>query len=255
MTTPHELPDSSWEDRFTATVAASIEHYRERRGVSVQWLADRCTDLGLATKRSSLAALLGLGSRRRISVQEVLVFARALEVPPVFLLFPVHSGERAEVLPGVVVDASVAVGWFEGRESAGAMDRRLGEVRAGDLDAPRLYDRYFHSVGVFQVNNRLLAAAGREAVVRGETSSQDVQLAGRGAWRALSLMRQARDAIADAGLHVPALPPGLVDVEGWDRPDHLPLASAVEALPGGQVEYPLLALRADQETEIVDGPA
>lgn len=255
MTTPQSPSASSWEDRFTASVAASIEHYRERRGVSVQWLADRCSELGLPTKRSALAALLGLGTRRRISVQEIAIFARALEVPPLLLLFPVYSGERVEVLPGVEADAIVAAGWFEGRESASAMVPALGGVRAGDFDALRLYERYSHAAATFQTNNRLLAIAGHEAALRGDATSEDVTLAARPAWRALRLMREAREAIVAAGLRQPSLPPGLDDTEGWDEPSRLPAVGAVEALPGGLIEYPLVVVDADGATEVLDGPA
>lgn len=255
MTTPHAGSGSSWEDRFTASVSASIEHYRERRGVSVQWLADRCSELGLPTKRSALAALLGLGTRRRISVQEVVIFARALEVPPVMLMFPLHSGERVEVLPGVEADAAVAAGWFGGRESASTMVPALGGVRPDDFAASRLYERYFYSVATFQTNNRLLAVAGHEAALRGEEASQDVLLAVGPARRALSLMRDAREAIAAEGLQEPALPPGVEDAAGWSEPAWLPVVEAVEALPGGLVEYPLLVVQEDGKTVVLDGPA
>lgn len=252
-----ETPErATWAERLTDQIAETIASYRDQRGVSTQWLADECTRLGMPMTRTALAAVLTQKSRKSITVQELAVLGRALEIPPLMLLYPVGSGERTEVLPEVHVDALVAADWFAGRQEAPAMrPDKLTKPRPADLDVSKSYARYFELVVAFQFNNRALASEGHEAALHGETENDPpfVAASARAARRALGLMRKMRDEIGAAGKTVPALPPGLEDRRGWDQPATLPVVEAVDALPGERAKFPLVLVDQDGNSELGHG--
>ncbi|WP_208865970.1 helix-turn-helix domain-containing protein [Kitasatospora cheerisanensis] len=94
-------------------IADEVKRLRKRRGVSAQQLSEKCEDLGLAIPRSVIA---NFESKRRltISVPELIILARALEVPPVSLIFPVGHSGAIEMLPGVNVEPMSAIRYLTG---------------------------------------------------------------------------------------------------------------------------------------------
>lgn len=106
----------SWAARFTRSVAEQIHRHRKARGWSAQKLSDACAELGMDFPRTTLADL-ETGRRGHISVAELLVLARALDVPPLLLMFPVGAGEETEVLPGQSRASFRAAQWFTGEGS------------------------------------------------------------------------------------------------------------------------------------------
>lgn len=251
---------ASWSERVTDQIVESVAHYQGIRKVSTQELANRCTELGWPVKRASLSGLLTQRSRQSITVQELTVLARALEVPPVALLFPVHAGGRVEVLDGVEVDTMVAAEWWSGSPDAPWMTSALGERRATDRAAWGVQQRYFSAVAAFQRANRDLAIAGHEALQHDDAGSDGrrpgewLDHQGRAAWRALEALEQRRREVVEAGLPEPGLPPGL-DVRSLAQLATLPVVAAVEAIPGAQVAWPLVLVTRDGEQRSSDGPA
>lgn len=81
--------------------------------MSAQELSDACTALGLPFSRSTIANFES-GRRPTLSVAELLVLARALQVPPVLLVFPLGIAEQSEISPGEVVDTWDAAQWWGG---------------------------------------------------------------------------------------------------------------------------------------------
>jgi transcriptional regulator with XRE-family HTH domain len=75
----------TWSSRLTRSIAAQIRQRRKARKWSAQRLSDECAELGLEFPRTTLADLEN-GRRRSISVAELLVAARALEITPACLL-------------------------------------------------------------------------------------------------------------------------------------------------------------------------
>jgi transcriptional regulator with XRE-family HTH domain len=103
-----------WRAQLARGVARRVRHYRLMRGLSVQRLADICTeDYGLPIKRTVLANFEA-GRRPALSVAELLILARILRVPPILLLFPVGQEAEAEVLPRTSADTWSAAKWFTG---------------------------------------------------------------------------------------------------------------------------------------------
>ena len=111
------MPETdSWAAGFTRSVAGQIHRHRKARGWSAQRLSDACAELGMEFPRTTLADL-ETGRRGHISVAELLVLARALDVPPLLLMFPVGTEAETEVLPGQSRPAFRAAQWFTGEGS------------------------------------------------------------------------------------------------------------------------------------------
>lgn len=105
---------ASWSARLTRQVAGEIKRWRDKRGLSAQQLADACHALGHPVPRSVIANLES-GRRETITAAELVVLARALDVPPVELLYPLGQVPAVEVVPGRSVATDEALLWFTGR--------------------------------------------------------------------------------------------------------------------------------------------
>lgn len=84
--------------------------------MSVLALIGRCAELGMPLDRSVIAKL-ERGTRQSLTVAELLVLARALNVPPLLLALPIGTEAQTEVLPGVSVDTWQAAQWFTGHDA------------------------------------------------------------------------------------------------------------------------------------------
>lgn len=102
--------------------------------MSAQQLSDACTELGHPIARGVLANFES-GRRPTVSIAEVLVFARALSVPPLLLIFPLGQEESLEILPGEGAPSWGALKWFTGES-----DRLPGDTEAASATGTvRLY--------------------------------------------------------------------------------------------------------------------
>jgi 8-oxo-dGTP diphosphatase len=99
-----------WEEQLTRVIACEIRRYRDAAGMSAQQLADRCAELGAPMHRSVIANLEN-GRRPSVSVAELLVLARALDVPPLRFLVPLEN-DTVELLPGEYRDPWTATNWL-----------------------------------------------------------------------------------------------------------------------------------------------
>ena len=132
-------------------VAANLQTWRGIRGLSAQALADRCAELGYPhLDRTLIAKIESKAKRRRVLVDELAVFARALGVPAEDRLSPRNPDSRhldpeasrtPEVVEGqrehgaavraIVADLDPAARWI--------VDGRKWLWRRGtDLEAQRL---------------------------------------------------------------------------------------------------------------------
>lgn len=80
--------------------------------MTAQALAGRTAELGHPLDRSVIAKL-EKGLRQTLTVADLLVLARALDVPPVTLLFPLNQAE-VELLPGEDRAMWSSLLWFAG---------------------------------------------------------------------------------------------------------------------------------------------
>lgn len=110
-------PPRDWGEEQARRVALEIKRLRGRR--SAQWLSNRTKDLGFEVTRSVISDL-EIARRRYVTVSELIILARALDIAPIALLYPAPYRETIEILP--VPDGGqprqlekiVAVQWFSG---------------------------------------------------------------------------------------------------------------------------------------------
>ncbi|WP_327008550.1 helix-turn-helix domain-containing protein [Dactylosporangium sp. NBC_01737] len=95
-------------------VARSIQRIREKQRVTYAELAERLAAAGRPIP------VLGLSRMekgdRRVDLDDLVAIARALRVPPIWLLFPLgQAGEPdIDLLPGVRIPVDAALAWFTG---------------------------------------------------------------------------------------------------------------------------------------------
>lgn len=93
-----------------------IREIRQRYGWTAKELADRCATHGVP--QITATVITNLETRRRstrqITVDELLVLADVLEVPPVELIAPLGAGEQLEVTPQFHMGALTAIAWIAG---------------------------------------------------------------------------------------------------------------------------------------------
>lgn len=75
----------SWQASFAEMVGKAID--RARGDFSDQWISDQASRLGHPISRTAVSEYRR-GKRKTIPVTDLIVLARALDVPPVSLLFP-----------------------------------------------------------------------------------------------------------------------------------------------------------------------
>jgi transcriptional regulator with XRE-family HTH domain len=190
-----------WKARLVQAIAQQVRKVRLERGISVQRLADICTDeYGVPMKRSVLANFEG-GRRPALSLVELIVIARILEVPPVHLLFPVGLQETTEVLPDKVVDTWAALKWFTG-ESPQLPDDQPSDTVESAAAPVRLFRRHDQIVSDWQRSNRQL----REmlATTGSRPDPHLVQLASQSLHQLGESLQEVREQMRRRGLTPPA---------------------------------------------------
>ncbi|HYB48689.1 MAG TPA: helix-turn-helix transcriptional regulator [Streptosporangiaceae bacterium] len=102
-----------------------LEQVRRRREWTRKELADRCAAIG--APHITAAVITDLETRRRssrkITIDELLVLAYVLDVPPIFLFAPADGTEKLQITPDVEKDAIESGAWIadDTTRPAGAM--------------------------------------------------------------------------------------------------------------------------------------
>jgi transcriptional regulator with XRE-family HTH domain len=117
-------------------IGRQVARARGRRGWTQQQLADELHTVEPATSLTRAAVAKIESGARGVSVDEVMLIAATLSVPPVLLLVPIESGDTVRLASTVEVTAWEALEWFLGWEP-------LGDVAAWSTHtAPlRAYER------------------------------------------------------------------------------------------------------------------
>ena len=118
--------------RASDFVGQRIRRTREARGWKAKDLAERCAEIGAPEITPAVIANIETGRRdeegrrrREVTVDEMLVLALALELPPVFLFIPLDGDEELRITPSAKMDVLTAVAWVSGDD--GAMRYMSGE--------------------------------------------------------------------------------------------------------------------------------
>jgi transcriptional regulator with XRE-family HTH domain len=105
------------------SLAEQVRTLRKRRNLTLNQLSELCEKLGAPQLTFSALANIERGataeSKRRpreVNVDELMVLARALQVPPVLLLFQIGTAAEVELTPGLVVTPWDAAKWWSGEE-------------------------------------------------------------------------------------------------------------------------------------------
>jgi transcriptional regulator with XRE-family HTH domain len=210
-----------------------VRQARQRHNWTAKDLADRCAAAG--APQITPTVITNLETRRRktreITLDEVLVLAHVLEVPPLQLVVPQNASEELEVVPGVNLDALAAADWIAGV--------RIDDLSSPELDADGPFARW---------QERVARMVGREVFRhRHRRKLSASQLADRTAELGMPVSRSVladleagkRDAVAVAEVLVLAASLGVAPTElicpvGFDE--------QIELLPGQMME-PLQASR------------
>lgn len=117
---------SEWQKEMTDRIGKQVEELRgEMTALKLSELTEK---LGMKISRSALSDLEN-GKRKSISLAEFLILAAALEVPPIFLLWPDYPDGLTEFLPGLATRSFEAANWFGGEQVLKINDRNELEVK------------------------------------------------------------------------------------------------------------------------------
>jgi transcriptional regulator with XRE-family HTH domain len=198
--------------------ARQINKLRRRAGLNREQLAIRCRKLG-APRNFTAAAIANIetgrrvdGKRRRdVTVDELAIFARALNVSPVVLLFELDevTVTEAEVLPDLVVPMWTATAWFTGEGQLPSEDLH-GQSEADSAE----WVRKTAPVTLFREHDRLVQAMPTGSVI-GDTEDEVAEEMRKNAEERRALvadLRRVRESMRMVGLRPPALTKRLAEI-------------------------------------------
>ncbi|MBA2641802.1 MAG: helix-turn-helix transcriptional regulator [Actinobacteria bacterium] len=127
--------------RPSEVMADQISVWREKRRLTVEQLSKRITALGGHLGRVAITKIEN--GKRGISLDEALLLAAALNVPPPLLVFPLKRGEHVAVTPKSTIHADLATQWLAGVGPLATTAREaIGYAEWKDAARPlRLYER------------------------------------------------------------------------------------------------------------------
>ena len=192
-------------------VAEEVSRLRRAAGLNRDQLADRCADLGLPLSAAAIANIeTGRrgkdGERRReVTVDELVVLARALQVTPLELVMPLAKSETIEVFPGHRVPRWQAVQWF-----AAEAPLTDGEPGSGQLLA--LFRQ--HAQLLAEVHSAQLQAASARLSARG-AEPEERSAIGQAAESYERAARTATDRLVNVRQQIRALDATPPDLGPW----------------------------------------
>jgi hypothetical protein len=193
-------------------------------------LVARCREFGAPKMSKTVIAHIESGRpldgrrRRDVTVDELLVLAQALAVPPMWLCVPLDGAELVEITPECVTDPLYAVAWFPGEDDVPAMwlrppvaddgkpgfevtvlgpdDQKAWDAACADIYAIRRLWNAVHlawlalePAGEQSRSERLTTAAGEPVMMR--TTAENAVVA----------LKEAVQDVKGRGFALPVLPP------------------------------------------------
>lgn len=116
---------------LASQVAQSVRQVREQKRLRYTEIADRIAEIGRPIPELGLSRVEK--GERRVDLDDLVALARALGVPPVWLIFPVGSTEFVELLPGKLVPVDDALSWFIGEGPLPEADESGWEADAAPM--------------------------------------------------------------------------------------------------------------------------
>jgi transcriptional regulator with XRE-family HTH domain len=183
-----------WPGALIKVIGSQVKRYRtaKRPRMSAQALSDATNERGLLIKRSVLANLES-GRKTSLAVEQLLVLADVLGVPPVLLMVDVDADE-IEIVPDRTTDP-----WFAAMWIAGNGDRGLFLART-----------HAHLVADWQAAGQRIAGRTRPAGLGADPMAQVVADNRRSIETAI---RNIRVDMRANDLRPPVLPPELTQLD------------------------------------------
>ncbi|QRI76271.1 MULTISPECIES: helix-turn-helix transcriptional regulator [Rhodococcus] len=108
-----------WAQETASRIGRAVKTYRQRAGITAAQLATLTEELGFPLNRVAIAKIENGHRRGKLDVTELIVLARALQVPPVLLVYPDVPGGGVNLLPAhhpdaVPIESGSAAKWFGG---------------------------------------------------------------------------------------------------------------------------------------------
>jgi transcriptional regulator with XRE-family HTH domain len=126
-----------------------IRQARQQRDWTAKELADQCAAAG--APQITPTVITNLETRRRktreITLDEVLVLAHVLDVPPLQLMVPQNADEELEVIPGGRLDALAAADWIVGDPAPIGLDVIGAPAASAAGPLERWQERLVRTVG------------------------------------------------------------------------------------------------------------
>lgn len=145
-----------------------LKRLRDKRGWTQQELARRIGEHGGSMHQTTI--LRTEKGERRVTLDEVVLLAAALNVPPPLLLLPLGSRSKVQITPNSQIHPHLALEWLRGDEPL-VSTRRRGIDRAAWLEAAKPLDLWLR---LRQVEDRVSTA--HNAVRFAEYSGEEVGL-------------------------------------------------------------------------------
>jgi transcriptional regulator with XRE-family HTH domain len=135
------MDNEEWQRALVARSGAAVKQRRTELGMTGQAVCDACAKLGFAITPSTLSKLeRGARPASSFGVIECIALAKALDIPPALLIFPVaHTSSSVEVGPGRMLSAWEATAWLTGETTV--FDEPGPDTPRGHLETLRAYGR------------------------------------------------------------------------------------------------------------------
>lgn len=148
-------------ERVSDVVGAQVKAHRIRLGLTREQLAERCVDLGADNITASVLVNLESGRpdkagvrRRDVTVDEWLLLAYALDVPPLVLLLPSPNGHPiVQLTPKTQVAPADTLNWLTAEKPPRDFDEDRKErwsEGASELAEARIVNSYVNRLREFQ---------------------------------------------------------------------------------------------------------
>lgn len=187
-------------------VGAQVATLRKRAGMTREDLSRATGDMGWPLTVDMLINIetrrlrKGQVKAREITVDELVVLARILDVPPILLLYPVGTADCVEVGNGETAPTWHAARWFVGEERLGG-----GSIEGDPGAAPVVLYRRHQTL----VDEWIAAMRLRQATPATPNTEGPLEDAGRRAVFALTGLQRCRAEMERFRLIPPELPPFL----------------------------------------------
>jgi transcriptional regulator with XRE-family HTH domain len=98
-----------------------VREFRERRGWNQTQLAEEVTKLGTTMHQTTIAKIEN--QSRDVTINEALLLAAALNVPPPLLFIPLGTDDRVEITSHSRIHPHLALDWLTGERELATSDR------------------------------------------------------------------------------------------------------------------------------------